>query len=186
MGDSYGKGYGRGNCVIEGQRRKGKVQREASRTGGRIGQWDLLGKMSGRLSSSIHSTLGEIHSSMTCTHVQQLMLPWKYKPTYLKQWFLLGSKEAQKLLVLMLRGLALAGTVVMCIYKGPHLQQHPSTPGTGMSQGSQVHTCLQRVMFTANNFVAHLKQPLPTVLHTVCWGESSQHTHFIHISNGRL
>lgn len=28
-----------------------------------------------------HSTLGGILSSMTCTHIQRLLLPWKYKPT---------------------------------------------------------------------------------------------------------
>lgn len=65
----------------------------------------------------------------------------------------------------MLRGLALAGGVVLCIYKGP---TSSSTKGTRLSPGSQVHTCLQHVMFIANTFVAHLRHPLLILLYIVC------------------
>lgn len=53
-----------------------------------------------------------------------------------------------------------------------------------------VRTCVSQVvvvvMFLANTFVAHLRQPLPILLFTMYSKESFQHTHLIHIRNGRL
>lgn len=88
--------------------------------------------------------------------------------------------------MLTLRNLALAVIIIGCIYKGPHHQQYLSTQGSWQSQGSQVQTSPQHVMFIANNSAARLRQPLPTLLYIIDLKETFQHIYLICVHNRRL